>query len=149
MRTKLIFGISLFIAFAFMVALFLAGFVFMGNGNTNKINNSVNIVASNISNVSSPNVISSTGILLDAVEVAKHNSVSDCWMIIHGKVYDLTNFEGVHPGGSYSIVQFCGTDASAGFDMQHSSRQLAKVASYVIGNLGDRISTLDKTLKIY
>merc|ERR1719502_2332642 len=31
-------------------------------------------------------------------EVRKHNTPSDCWVVIHGKVYDLTSFLGEQPG---------------------------------------------------
>ena len=39
-------------------------------------------------------------------EVAKHNSADDCWLVIHGKVYDLTDFARTHPGGS-KVIQEC------------------------------------------
>ena len=32
-------------------------------------------------------------------EVAKHSSADDCWIILYGKVYDLTEFIPEHPGG--------------------------------------------------
>lgn len=32
-------------------------------------------------------------------EVAKHNSEEDCWLIIHGNVYDVSDYVGEHPGG--------------------------------------------------
>lgn len=36
-------------------------------------------------------------------ECAKHNTEKDCWLVIHGKVYDVTEFLDEHPGG-YDIV---------------------------------------------
>lgn len=36
-------------------------------------------------------------------DCATHNTEKDCWLIIHGKVYDVTNFLDEHPGG-YDIV---------------------------------------------
>ncbi|OYW85244.1 hypothetical protein B7Z17_02635, partial [Candidatus Saccharibacteria bacterium 32-49-10] len=32
-------------------------------------------------------------------EVASHNSRTDCWTIISGQVYELTDFINRHPGG--------------------------------------------------
>ncbi|KAK2808954.1 hypothetical protein FQN50_004228 [Emmonsiellopsis sp. PD_5] len=52
-------------------------------------------------------------------EVSRHNSLADCWMIIHGKVYDVTSFISRHPGGKGVLLQNAGTDASAAFDSVH------------------------------
>ena len=32
-------------------------------------------------------------------EVAKHDNEDDCWMVINGKVYDVTDYIDDHPGG--------------------------------------------------
>ena len=32
-------------------------------------------------------------------DVAQHSSENDCWVIVHGKVYDVTSFLSEHPGG--------------------------------------------------
>lgn len=38
-------------------------------------------------------------------DVAKHNTKDDCWMIIHGKVYDVTSFLPEHPGGEEVMLE--------------------------------------------
>jgi L-lactate dehydrogenase (cytochrome) len=36
-------------------------------------------------------------------EVAKHANPDDCWIVVNGKVYDLTKFAPNHPGGASSM----------------------------------------------
>ena len=52
-------------------------------------------------------------------EVSKHNHAKDCWVILYGKVYDLTGFLPEHPGGSGVIVKQAGKDATKLFDTIH------------------------------
>ncbi|ODQ82117.1 hypothetical protein BABINDRAFT_59190 [Babjeviella inositovora NRRL Y-12698] len=52
-------------------------------------------------------------------EIATHNSAESCWLIIDGKVYDLTDFLDEHPGGKKIILKHAGTDATAEFDKFH------------------------------
>ncbi|KAL1836459.1 hypothetical protein VTJ49DRAFT_5134 [Mycothermus thermophilus] len=54
-----------------------------------------------------------------AEEVAKHTSADSCWVVLHGHVYDVTNFLPHHPGGSKIILQLSGRDATAEFDPIH------------------------------
>jgi cytochrome b involved in lipid metabolism len=32
-------------------------------------------------------------------EIARHNRPNDCWVVIEGQVWDLTEFAPKHPGG--------------------------------------------------
>jgi len=32
-------------------------------------------------------------------EVARHNKPDDAWIVLHGRVYDITNYIPKHPGG--------------------------------------------------
>ncbi|PFH58278.1 hypothetical protein XA68_13925 [Ophiocordyceps unilateralis] len=52
----------------------------------------------------------------DAKQIAEHNKPEDAWLIIHGKVYDLSNYMKDHPGGPEIINETAGLDASEGFD---------------------------------
>jgi hypothetical protein len=57
-------------------------------------------------------------------EVSKHNSWQDCWVVVHGKVYDVTSFLNEHPGGKFAIGKpgRAGCDVSEHYDrIGHSS----------------------------
>ena len=45
--------------------------------------------------------------------------IDDIWVIIHGKVYDLTNFLPEHPGGQKIILKYAGKDATSAFEPIH------------------------------
>ncbi|WPK27199.1 hypothetical protein PUMCH_004576 [Australozyma saopauloensis] len=59
-------------------------------------------------------------------EVSAHNTKTDCWVIIHDKVYDVTSFLGEHPGGSAIILKYAGKDATKAFDPIHPGDTLTK-----------------------
>lgn len=59
-------------------------------------------------------------------EVAQHNTKDDCWVIIHGKVYDVTEFLPEHPGGPSIIIKYAGKDATKAFDPIHPGDTLTK-----------------------
>lgn len=63
---------------------------------------------------------------LTGIEVAKHNSASDCWVIVHGRAYDVTDFLPEHPGGSKIILKYAGKDATDEFDLIHPPDTLEK-----------------------
>jgi L-lactate dehydrogenase (cytochrome) len=46
--------------------------------------------------------------MLNALEVAKHNTRESCWVIIEGQVYDVTDFLEEHPGGASIILRYGG-----------------------------------------
>ncbi|KAI5954249.1 OSM2 [Candida jiufengensis] len=77
-------------------------------------------------------------------EIAKHNTASDCWCIIKNVVVDLTSFLNDHPGGSQSIVNFGGRDATESFGMLHEDNFIPKyVPDSVLGVVKGTSSELD------
>jgi len=57
--------------------------------------------------------------MLSGEEVAKHNSEESCWVIVHGKAYDVTEFLPEHPGGKNIILKYAGKDATEEYDPIH------------------------------
>ncbi|WRT68148.1 uncharacterized protein IL334_005123 [Kwoniella shivajii] len=45
-------------------------------------------------------------------EVARHDLAHDAWVIVEGKVFDVTDFHKYHPGGSQIIVANAGRDVT-------------------------------------
>lgn len=69
-------------------------------------------------------------------DVAEHAARDDLWVIIDGKVYDLTEYVDEHPGGADAIARNAGGDATTGFNgPQHPSRVFDIVDDYLIGAL--------------
>lgn len=54
-------------------------------------------------------------------EVAKHATREDCWVVVHGRVLDVTHFLEEHPGGPKAILGKAGLDATKFFDPIHRS----------------------------
>ena len=71
-------------------------------------------------------------------EVAKRNTVDNCWAVVDGIVYDLTGYATSHPGGAINIENLCGTDATSGFNNQHNgeSKPTSVLTGFEIGALG-------------
>ncbi|OLN85688.1 NADH-cytochrome b5 reductase 1-like protein 2 [Colletotrichum chlorophyti] len=71
-----------------------------------------------------------------AKEVAAHREANDCWMVIHGQVYDVTKYIHDHPGGADVLVEAAGTDASEAFDNAGHSEDASEImAGYLVGKL--------------
>eukprot|EP00301_Raphidiophrys_heterophryoidea_P027641 c974_g1_i1.p1 GENE.c974_g1_i1~~c974_g1_i1.p1 ORF type:complete len:477 (+),score=100.23 c974_g1_i1:44-1474(+) len=68
-------------------------------------------------------------------DVKKHDKYNDAWMIVHGLVYDVSEWAKRHPGGDV-ILLGAGTDASVMFESYHPNGvPNATLAKYVIGRI--------------
>ncbi len=145
-------GVSLFIFFCVVTAILTAGLVFYQNNkgsnlntglaNQNKVKDITNLVSSGITT-------------LDSIEVSKHNSISDCWIIVNNKVYDISNYASSHPGGTRNIADSCGKESTRSYDTKggagnsHSPSANTLLSKYYLGNLNQKISqnTLNQNVK--
>lgn len=141
MNTKKLTTISLFVFWAIVTALLVAGLLFYQNKKVNQ--NQVKSVTEDIGKMN--------GVTLDMTEISKHNKESDCWMLINGKVYNITSYFGSHPGGNATMSATCGTDATSAYMTKdpnattngsrsaHSSNAVSLLANYYIGELNQTI----------
>ena len=68
-------------------------------------------------------------------EVRKHASKDSAWIVVHGHVYDCTEYLKDHPGGADSILINAGTDCTEEFDAIHSDKAKDLLGAYRIGDL--------------
>ena len=48
-------------------------------------------------------------------EVSRHNTKDDCWIILYGKVYNVTSWLDKHPGGAQLLLNHAGEDATVSY----------------------------------
>ncbi|KFB45609.1 AGAP008363-PA-like protein [Anopheles sinensis] len=69
-------------------------------------------------------------------EVSYHDSYDDCWIVLYDRVYDITSFLKMHPGGHDVLVENAGRDATIAFlNAGHSAMALKSLKLYEIGEL--------------
>ncbi|KAG5252189.1 hypothetical protein OIU76_008392 [Salix suchowensis] len=78
----------------------------------------------------------SDGKAFTLAEVSAHNSRKDCWLVIEGRVYDVTKFLDDHPGGDEVLLSATGKDATDDFeDVGHSSAARAMMDEFYVGDI--------------
>ncbi|KMT08906.1 hypothetical protein BVRB_6g136260 [Beta vulgaris subsp. vulgaris] len=74
--------------------------------------------------------------LFSMQETAEHNTKEDCWVVIDGKVYDVTSYMDEHPGGDDVFLTASGKDAKEDFeDAGHSQDARDIMEKYFVGEL--------------
>ena len=70
-------------------------------------------------------------------EVKVHNKDEDCWIVIDGKVYDVSVYMGVHPGGKDVLLENAdGKDATEAYEeADHTKRAKEMLKKYYVGDL--------------
>lgn len=135
--TKIFFSTGLFIAFAFLVALFTADLLISESSNSVKTGDgAVNVQGS-----------LSQQIVLNMQEISKHNNSGNCWVLVNNKVYDLTSFIYSHSGGSSVILDNCGKDGSEAFNTQygkgkHEPENTDILIRFYIGEFNQQINSM-------
>ncbi len=70
------------------------------------------------------------------MQVARHVTRHDCWMVIEGKVYDVTKFLDEHPGGEDILIDSAGRDSTREFeDVGHSNEARSQLEELYVGEL--------------
>mmetsp|Transcript_4601 Transcript_4601/g.8039 ORF Transcript_4601/g.8039 Transcript_4601/m.8039 type:complete len:546 (+) Transcript_4601:2190-3827(+) len=76
------------------------------------------------------------------LEVQRHTSHDDCWVVIAGNVYDVTKWLKLHPGGEASIMSLAGQDCTRIFNTIHSKEACAMLDKWQIGQLAEMDSKI-------
>ncbi|KAM0814070.1 putative cytochrome-b5 reductase [Seiridium cardinale] len=67
-------------------------------------------------------------------DVRKHNTKKDLWIIIHGYVYDVSEYARDHPGGIEPLTEVAGMDATTAYeDVGHSEDAEEIMQGYLVG----------------
>ncbi|XP_072757814.1 uncharacterized protein [Anoplolepis gracilipes] len=84
-------------------------------------------------------------------EVAWHDALDNCWLVIYDYVYNCTEFLKNHPGGEDVLLEYAGRDATLAFiGTGHSAVAKTILDRYKIGELPskERIFRIPNGVKI-
>lgn len=124
-----------------LVAIGIASFIFIASTNlyysdtsSSDGNSTLPLQNGTGSNESGSSGGTETSGKITSEQLAQHSSAGDCWVVYKNKVYDLTSWLPVHPGGSGRISPYCGnTGFENAFERRHGTSQVAtfmRVATY-------------------
>ncbi|GAB2297143.1 Cytochrome b5 isoform A [Dionaea muscipula] len=69
-------------------------------------------------------------------EASQHNTKEDCWVVIDGKVYDVSTYLDEHPGGDDIVLEVTGKDSKEEFEEAGHSRDARELLeTFFIGEL--------------
>ena len=78
-------------------------------------------------------------------EVRQHNKLNDAWIVVSGKVYNITDLLSWHPGGSGILKEYIGGDATRQFmSIRHSMMAKAEQANLCIGEVKDYENVIEQ-----
>ncbi|EXJ64466.1 L-lactate dehydrogenase (cytochrome) [Cladophialophora yegresii CBS 114405] len=63
--------------------------------------------------------------LVSAATVQSHKTRDDCWIVVGGKVYNMSRFAPEHPGGAEIIYAYAGRDATEAYLEVHEPNLIA------------------------
>lgn len=82
-------------------------------------------------------------------ECQKHTTEDNCWLVIHGKVYDVSEFLDEHPGGFDIVLSSTGRDATEDFEeIGHSNAAKEMLEKYYIGEYEGGAAATSKVTKV-
>ncbi|TQV97792.1 Cytochrome b5 [Cordyceps javanica] len=67
-------------------------------------------------------------------QIAEANTPEKAWIVIHGRVYNVSSYLDDHPGGRDVLLELAGSDATSDFDFVGHSKSAAKaMAEFQVG----------------
>ncbi|PWN26642.1 cytochrome b5 [Jaminaea rosea] len=88
----------------------------------------------------------SSGRQVTMEELGQHGSQGDLWLLVDGKVYDVTKFMDEHPGGDEVLTAEAGKDATEAFeDVGHSDDARSLLPGMLVGSIEGGVEKAKKT----
>ena len=70
------------------------------------------------------------------LDVLSHTTEESCYLVIEGKVCDVTNYLNVHPGSKKTLLKYSGTECGAQFTKKGHSQEAQNIRdTFVIGHI--------------